>query len=354
MRVLCAAFVLMTVGLAAGCLPNGLETHDTPPGANGVSIRFLGVGGFLIRKGSDVVMTGPLYTSPTVPALLAGLLEGDANGPQTFYAQHHIDADAADIRAILIGHAHYDHLMDVPFFMDRARQATVYGSTSTRNVLAGYGAQYAARVEALNEPRRDRVDSRNCHGPIPGTDCGTWSGAPGEWVFVPAAQGRVRVRAFCSAHPNQVVNAIHFWPGCVTQPLTSRPAHPDVMREGEVLTFLVDFLENGAVAFRVYYQDAPTHGPVGWVPPEVLGGREVDVALLNAGNFDAVQDPERIVGNLHARNVLIHHWENFFDPTHDDLTPITDVNQFRRVLIREMGGDASRVRLLKPGIAIGF
>ena len=355
MRTARDAVLFVSVAVAAaGCLPKGIETRNKPPGANGVSLRFLGVGGVLIRKGSDVVMTGPLYTSPSVPAILADLLEGDASGPQEFYARHHIDADAADIRAILVGHAHYDHLMDVPFFMDRAPQATVYGSTTTRNVLAGYGSRYAARTDALNEPGRDRVDSRNCQAPVPGPDCGSWSGGAGEWVPVPGAQGRLRVRALCSKHPEQVLNAIHFWPGCVTHPFTSPPAHPSLMPEGEVLAFLVDFLQNGAVAFRVYYQDAPTHGPVGWVPADVLADRDVDVALLNGGNFDAVQDAERIVGNLRARNVVIHHWENFFDPTHRDLTPITDIEHVREVLIREMGGDARRVRLLKPGVTIGF
>jgi L-ascorbate metabolism protein UlaG (beta-lactamase superfamily) len=350
-----AAVIVLAVAVAtAACLPQGLETKDTPPGPNGVSLRFLGAGGLLIRKGPDVVMTGPLYTSPSVPALLANLLEGDPDGPQTFYARHRIDADAGDIRAILVGHPHYDHLMDVPFFMDRAPQATVYGSTSTRNVLAGYGAQYAARADALNEPGRDRVDSRNCDPSIPGPDCGSWSGGPGEWVPVPGAQGRLRVRAFCSRHPRQVLREIHFWPGCVTQPLTDPPTHPDVMREGEVLAFLVDFLQNGAVVFRVYYQDAPTHGPVGWVPADVLADRDVDVALLNGGNFDAVDAAEKIVGNLRARNVVIHHWENFFDPTHEDLTPITDINRFRKLLIAEMGGDTRRVRLLKPGVTVGF
>jgi L-ascorbate metabolism protein UlaG (beta-lactamase superfamily) len=339
---------------AASCLPKGLETKDTPPGPNGVSVRFLGVGGFLVRKGPDVVMTAPLYTNPTAGALLVGSLVGDADGPQDFYTRHHIDADAPDIRAILVGHAHYDHLMDVPFFMDRAPQAIVYGSTSTRNVLAGYGSRYALQTDALNDPAHDRVDSRNCKGPVPGPDCGSWSGGLGEWVDVPGAQGRLRVRAFCSAHPKQVLNAIHFWRGCVTQPLTTPPTDPNVMREGEVLAFLFDFLEQGRITFRVYYQDAPVQEPVGWVPPDVLGDRDVDLALLNGGNFDAVEKAERIVGNLRARNVVIHHWENFFDPTHENQSPITDINEFRGEVIEEMGGDARRVHLLKPGVTIGF
>ena len=349
-----APAILAAVVLATACPPRGLETRDTPPGPSGVSVRFLGVGGFLIRKGPDVVMTAPLYTSPLVATIVAGDLTGNADASREFYVKHRIEADAPDLKAILVGHAHYDHLMDVPFFMDRAPQATVYGSTSTRNVLAGYGAKYAGQTDALNEPGYDRVDSRNCRGPIPGPSCGTWPGTAGEWVPVRGAEGRLRVRAFCSAHPDQLLQSIHFWRGCVSRPLTAPPQDPDQMREGEVLAFLVDFLEQGKVSFRVYFQDAPVQEPVGWIPADVLADRDVDVALLNAGNFDAVDHPERVVLNLRARHVVIHHWENFFDPSHRDLTPITDVNRFRKDLIGAMGGDASRVRLLAPGVTIGF
>jgi hypothetical protein len=126
------------------------------------------------------------------------------------------------------------------------------------------------------------------------------------------------------------------------------------MPEGPVLAYLVDFLEGGEVAFRVYYQDAPGAEPIGWVGADVLAGRPVDVALLNAGNFEAVDRPERIATALGARTVVLHHWENFFDPEHRDLDPITDVGRYRTRLIAQMGSDAGRVRLLAPGVAIGF
>jgi L-ascorbate metabolism protein UlaG (beta-lactamase superfamily) len=321
-------------------------------------VRFLGVGGFLIKKGSDVVMTAPHYSSPPVDALLVDSLGGSSAAPARYFRDHHIAEEGPGIKAILVGHAHYDHLMDVPFFLDRAPLATVFGSTSTRNVMAGHGPSYAQRTVALNEAGNDRVDSRNCAGPIPGDDCGRWSGGSGEWVTVPNTGDRVRIRAFCSAHPPQVFATVHFWPGCVASPLAAPPTRPSQLREGEVLAFLIDFLDDqGRAAFRVYYQDAPVQEPVGWVPAEVLADRDVDVALLCVGAFEAVRKPEEVASrNLRAHAVVLHHWENFFDPDHRSLESIpgTDVNAFRTAVIREMGGKASRVRILAPGVATGF
>jgi L-ascorbate metabolism protein UlaG (beta-lactamase superfamily) len=349
---------LCLAALAAGCLPHGLKRKDTPPGPNGVVVRFLGVGGFLIKKGPDVIMTAPHYSCPPIDALLGDSLGDGSAAPARYFREHHIAEDASAVKAVLVGHAHYDHLMDVPFFLDRAPLATVFGSTSARNVLAGYGPPYAQRTVALNEAGNDRVDSRNCAGPIPGDDCASWSGGSGEWVPVPNTGGRVRIRAFCSAHPPQVFATVHFWPGCVTSPLRAAPTHPSELREGEVLAFLIDFLDDQVrPVFRVYYQDAPVQDPVGWVPADVLSDRDVDVALLCVGTFEAVRKPEEVASrNLHARAVVLHHWEDFFDPDHRSLAAIpgTDVNSFRTAVIREMGGKASRVRLLAPGVATGF
>ena len=117
-------------------------------------------------------MTAPLYTTRTCGDL-AGTLDGDTSGPQTFYTRQPHRTRRRGHPRILVGHAHYDHLMDVPFFMDRAPQATVYGSTSTRNVLAGYGSLYAGRSMPSTSRAATRVEFAQLHGARPGPGCGT-------------------------------------------------------------------------------------------------------------------------------------------------------------------------------------
>ena len=47
-------------------------------------------------------------------------------------------------------------------------------------------------------------------------------------------------------------------------------------REGLTVTYLIDFLDDdGSIAFRVYYQDAPSDGPVG-----PIAGRLISTYLL--------------------------------------------------------------------------
>ncbi len=340
---------------SAGCLPDGLVTRSEAPDPARVQVRFLGVGGFVIRRGSDVVMTAPLYSNPPPPAFL-GEIGMKRPTLDHFFASHALASEMSDLRAILVGHGHYDHLMDVPYFLEKAPEARVYGSVTTRRILAGYGPDTIARVVALNEPGANRVDFTHCLDPTkPG--CKVAPGEKGSWLDVAGTQGRVRVQAFCSCHPPQVLHAIKFWPGCQAADLAGPPRRADDYLEGETLAFLVDFMENGRPIFRIYYQDAPVSRPVGWVSDEVIAERPVDLALLCTGNFDAVSRPEEVVSNLKARQVVLHHWEDFFDPsTHRRLTaiPACDVNSYRKALLRQLAGDATRVHVFAPGVLWNF
>lgn len=347
--------VLVTVSIqTVGCLPHSLETSDEVPDTSRVQVRFLGVGGFLIRRGADALLIAPLYSSPD-PISLVGSIPPRTATLDRFYTEHHINDAIANLRVILVGHAHYDHLMDVPYFMAKAPQALVIGSVTTKRVLSAYPG-LAPRVAALNEAGHNFVDFTNCAGEpvLPG--CVTSPGDSGGPYDIPGTQGRLRVRAYCSKHPPQVLHAIHFWPGCLPANLQSPPLKAEDYKEGEVLAYLIDFMESGQPAFRIYYQDAPVGGQMAQMPAAVIAERPVDVALLCTGNYDAVDHPERIVSALQAREAILHHWEDFFDPTHLTLTSIPGlkVDKYHARVSAQLGGHAQRVHVLKPGLLRNF
>jgi len=80
-------------------------------------MQYLGNGGWVFRRGADTIATAPFVTNPAGLAIY-------------FPARSDVDRVRArappmpDVRAILIGHAHYDHAMDLPAVMrDRAPSA---------------------------------------------------------------------------------------------------------------------------------------------------------------------------------------------------------------------------------------
>ena len=289
--------------------------------ASALTVRFLGVGGVSFRHGGDHALSAPLFTNPSVIEVL-----GDIT-PNTAMIDAFLEpAFVADVSAILVGHGHYDHLMDVPHVWTHTAGARIYGNMTTKHMLAalgptlppgcgpeppaGWPSMALDTVVALNDPNDDRVDSRLCAG---SARCdGTWAGSKGQWTAVP--NSNMRIRGLCSMHPAQFLT-IHFGQGCLDAPLCAPPSKADAWVEGATLAFLLDFLdpETGKPTFRVYYQDAPTDAPFGHVHAELLGEKRIDLAVLNVGSYGKVADqPTASIAALNPRYVLAAHWEDFF------------------------------------------
>jgi hypothetical protein len=279
------------------------------------------------------------------------------------------DDAVADVRALLVGHAHYDHLLDVPHVWGKTAGAQVYGNVATRRLLAAFAPDRVDRcseplapdaptiprehVIALNDPAADVVDYRGC----PGQDkCFSARGpTPGEWVYVP--DSNIRLLALCNSHPSQF-GPVHFGDGCVEDDACVPPPSAIGWREGETLAFLIDFLDDdGEPAYRVYYQDAPADAPVGHVPAELLADKRIDVALLCVGTYDQVEDhPGEIVGALDPRFAIGGHWEDFFRPQDEPLRsiPFLDVEPFRVALEGALASDGGVARGFVPTPGTGF
>jgi len=369
MRALVLALAI-TAGLGCAvfntaCLAIYRSTIDEiRPGQPGfesvVQVRFLGVAGFLIRRGEDVVLTAPLYSNPSVKEL-----EDHITPKNDLIDRFH--PETKDIQAILVGHAHYDHLMDVPYVWAKTPEAWIYGNATMRNILAGYAPDAAGgdvpripedKVIALDNPDHNVVDYRKCiqtQGP-PELARGRVDrqALSGSWVKVPGAN--VRFRALCSEHPPQILSIIHLWPGCVHRARFTPPDRSEHYQEGETLAYLIDFLDEDGItpAFRVYYQDAPTNPTIGEVPEELDREKAVDLALLCVGNFFDVKRPTHIVENTHPRYIILGHWENFFRPQDERLRGIPFANVKRVVSEVRKAAPQAEVYMAAPQTLFQF
>ena len=283
-------------------------------GRDTVRVTFLGVQGFLVERGRQSVLTAPLHSNPPLDDLLGGvpLVVDEGLIDELLPA-----AWVEDTSAILVGHSHYDHLMDVPYVMQaRATEAAVYGSRTMTHLIAS-AVTDRARLRSVSS----QVDYRMC----PGLEAceGDNAGQAGAWIPVAgdgASGPAIRIRALCSQHSPQFAGVGPLWRGCLREDRPSLPERADQWVLGDTLAWLVDFVQDGEPVFRLYYQDSPADPTRGYVHPDLLEEKGVDLAILCASAFQEVGgNPEGILHNTRPRYVLLGHWNDFLRPQSEPL-----------------------------------
>ncbi len=297
--------VLLLLPLLAGCLParlgpaqpaEGGTTLCCARGTEGITVQYLGVGGWLFRFGGDALLTAPFFSNPSLLDVGVGGITPDTAAIDRFLPP------VGDVSAILAGHGHYDHLMDIPYVLRRhAPEARLFGSATATNLVAGDPGIAGERLVPVDGMAGDHEGM-------------------GEWIHLPG--GRIRFMPLASGHAPHLFG-IQLYRGEQTVPRDRLPETAGEWVDGLTLAYLIDFLDpEGEVVFRVHYQDAASEPPDGF-PPPLDDGIPVDLAILCPPGFQQVDRyPEGILERTAPSLVLLGHWEDFFRSRTEELRPV--------------------------------
>ena len=327
---------------AIGCVPASCgDSRDV------VSVTYLGISGILVEHGEHALLTAPSFSNPRFPArgpralqrlteavvtdeeVLAAMWVGSSPAivPDSAAIEKLLPPSANRASAILVGHGHYDHLLDVPYIAThRAKSAVIFGGPSIRHMLMGDKA-------LRSNPRR--VDT------IP-TEMAGDSTRDGRWYYSP--DSAFRFMAIIADHaPTYTIGRwrYKFGSGTVSTDMDRLPRLAAEWKLGEPYAFLIDVLSDSArhPIFRIYFQDAPTEPPLGFPSAAVLADRGVDLAILCAATSSNVRAaPDRLLQMLKPDAVMVTHWESFF---RSQLLPLslsraTDLHKFTLSLRRSL------------------
>jgi L-ascorbate metabolism protein UlaG (beta-lactamase superfamily) len=328
---------------AAACLPRLTDDDFTRgsavregvlrDGGEPITLTYLGVAGWLLDTGRSTLLTAPLFSNPGLLATGLAAVEADSAAIEAALALLDVP-ELMDVSAILVGHAHYDHLMDVPYLATHhARRAVILGNTTMAHTLAPFagGGLDPARVQDVSASAASVAGG-------------------GAWVRVAPD---LRVLPLLSDHAPHFQGVV-LYGGGRSRALRRIPRGAGEWLEGETLAFLIDVLDAaGEVRLRLYFQDAVAREPYGLVPPELA---PVDVALVVPATFSETDwHPEAILENTRARRVVLGHWEDFFQPVslEPDPVPFTLLPDFLGRLGRALDGEA-RWDLPMPGTRFVF
>ena len=150
------AIVLLLV-LSVGAVATALiarPTLDQWPhmsarrGADGLSVRFIGTSGFIIRDGDvTLVLDGFISRPPLETVMFGDLVPGRAQLQQVMER-----TDTDTIRAVMVAHSHYDHAMDAASWVKMAG-GKVMGTASTVAIARAEGVYAVDEVGPFDQRR---------------------------------------------------------------------------------------------------------------------------------------------------------------------------------------------------------
>src|SRR5262245_47394173 len=113
--------------------PCAAAGETTRPDGETVAIRYLGAGGLAIRWRGQILLTAPFVSNYGFPRVPFGRLKPDMD----VIDEGMKNVPPAEVGAILAGHAHYDHLGDLPIVArQHAPRARLYVNDSGLKLLA--------------------------------------------------------------------------------------------------------------------------------------------------------------------------------------------------------------------------
>jgi L-ascorbate metabolism protein UlaG (beta-lactamase superfamily) len=230
-----------------------------------VHVRWLGTAGFEIRCDNHVVLLDPYITRASLSQCAFGRIESDLSA----IARHVPHADA-----IVVGHTHFDHALDVPAIA-RQTGAKVFGSRSAIKLC---------RAAKLPESQLHMVERE-----------------AGEEAIV-AEVGPFTLRFAPSAHSRFLLGRVPF-PGEISD-CDDVPVRTGDFRCGAV--FRVEMQVAGRTIVHLGSAELTPGGPI---------PQDVDMLLLCVAGWRSSPDlPERVMRSLSPQRILLSHWDNFFLP----------------------------------------
>jgi hypothetical protein len=284
----------------------GCNTSSCGSPADQVEITYLGTSGVLVRYRGASLLTAPFFSKPMLKHVALSMIPLGSNGffmtPDTTLIERFLPASADNASAILVGHGHYDHLLDVSYIANhRAKSARVYGGPSIRHMLMG--------DSSLSADGGSRLMT------IPMSRAGTRERAA-DWIYT--EDRSFRFMPLVATHAPTVKRlgmSYHFAGQRLSKDLKSLPVDASGWKLGEPYAYLIDVLAPGDTAprFRIYYQDAPSKPPHGFPTSATLQERRVDLAIVCAATSTYLHNaPDSLLKVLNPRNVMVTHWESLF------------------------------------------
>jgi L-ascorbate metabolism protein UlaG (beta-lactamase superfamily) len=281
-----------------------------------LKVMYLGCSNLLIGYKNELILIDPFFSNQ--PASKASLGKVKFN-PTYFnigagYVYNRFQTSFKNIHSIFISHSHYDHLLDLPYLLQKdslRQQVKIFGDQSTKNVLQNFiaNAQFNNSDSFVYQPKQKPI-----------------------WITI---NKEMRVLIIPSSHAPHL-GKLHFMKGHTdsshfkqfTQ--AEQEIKANEFKEGHTFAFIVDLLQNDSIILRTLRKGAGCETNNGFLFNEIIEEHAIDLALLQmaSANFTNCY-PQNILSQTKPKFVVLTHWEDFFRPYGDPKTKTLRATNFQ-------------------------
>ena len=313
-------------------------------GRHSVNLTYLGCGNMIIEQNGDAIVTDPFFSIQKFLKTL-GKVKTDPDQYERWKNKLQTQASRGTVRAGLVSHTHYDHVMDLPTLLQAHyfnKMEVVYGNSYLPQMMVNFQKE-GVRLEGLSNEQifQPTISNDQAYG----------------WIHVTP---KIRFLAIESNHAPHTKRKLYM----------SKPLRPDYFKEklvwpgdkikamkwtvGTTYSFLVDFIDQDTL--RMFIQTSASQYPYGKPPLEELKKKKVDVAVLCYASALNVKDyPKAIVRDLDPAKLIVVHWEDFFreQTSDDDVKMVRKTNPRKtRKRFDELGKKKDFFIMPKPGTKV--
>ena len=273
--------------------------YTNPDYENTLQMVYLGAEGFVMRLGENALMTAPFFSNFSIMELARSV-----SPKKDIIDRIYPNIPDGLVKAILVGHSHYDHLIDVPYIWNTYQPNTpIYGSETTKNLLLSV--------------KDDKIPEEYIH--VLDDEVDIYQYQLGKIIDI--VPNIISIMPIESSHSSHLFG-YKLFKGKLTEPLKSPPKYAKDWVEGDTFAYLIKF-KNGEKDYTIYFQDAASSPPAGLF--NNFENTPVDLAILCVGGFSEAENyPEYILDALKPKKIILGHWEDFMASQFSTLDEIND------------------------------
>lgn len=246
-------------------------------------IRYYGTGCLSVQRGETAILTDPYISNLSTLQVSLGKVKTDVN-----YVELYINPAALrKVKMVMVGHSHYNHLLDLPHLLRYIPSETpILLNHTGKHILAYY--QLKHQLVVVND--------------IAGTERQL-----GYWYY--GSDSTVRAMAFNSVHQPKLAG-IGAQDRIYGSDISGEPILVSDWQAGKTYSYVIDFLNDGEVTYRMLFMSSGATAPNGMFPKSLLKEHSINDMFISASaklEFD--EYPRPLIDLCAPERIFLIHWE---------------------------------------------